>query len=59
MAHCPLHNDNTESFSIGEGSTGKVLLHCFAGCSTESVVAAIQLTLADLFSTRPKGVVRR
>jgi hypothetical protein len=42
MAHCPLHNDNTESFSIGEGSTGKVLLHCFAGCSQEALVAEVR-----------------
>jgi len=27
-----------------------VLLHCFAGCSTEAVVAAIGLRLSDLFA---------
>jgi putative DNA primase/helicase len=42
MACCPLHDDQTESLSIGEGSTGKVVLHCFAGCSQEALVAEVR-----------------
>src|SRR5262249_23186215 len=48
-AHCPAHNDGTPSLSVSEGDDGRVLLYCFAGCETESVVDAIGLTMADLF----------
>lgn len=30
------------------------MLHCFAGCSAADVVAAVGLTLADLFLERPR-----
>jgi len=30
------------------------LLHCFAGCSTEAIVASIGLTVADLFADTAK-----
>ena len=49
-ARCPAHDDRQPSLSIGEGDDGRALLNCFAGCSTESIVAAIGLTTADLFS---------
>jgi len=45
---CPAHEDNTESLSVTEGADGKVLIHCFAGCKTEDVVARMGLTMADL-----------
>lgn len=35
---CPCHNDKKPSLSIDEGSDGKVLLHCHAECSQESLV---------------------
>src|SRR5262249_9150762 len=44
-AKCPAHDDANPSLSIKEGKDGKVLLNCFAGCSTESVVAALGLTI--------------
>ena len=50
-ARCPAHEDTRNSLSIGEDEDGTVLLHCFVGCTTEQVVAAIDLTLADLFPT--------
>jgi hypothetical protein len=31
---------------------GKLLMHCFAGCKTEDVVAAIDLEMGDLFADR-------
>lgn len=48
-ARCPAHEDKGPSLSITEGDDGRVLLHCFAGCSAVDVVGAIGLTLADLF----------
>lgn len=50
-ARCPAHEDRHNSLSVAEGEDGKVLLHCFAGCSVETVVASLGLTLRDLFPT--------
>lgn len=52
-AKCPAHEDRTASLSITAGDDGRVLLHCFAGCSAVDVVAAAGLTVADLFVRRP------
>jgi hypothetical protein len=49
QASCPCHNDQSPSLSISEGSDGRVLLKCFAGCAVDDIVRAIGLTLADLF----------
>ena len=57
QARCPAHNDSGPSLSLREGDDERVLLHCFAGCSTASVVAAIGLTMADLFP--PSNTPRR
>lgn len=38
MAHCPAHGDRTPSLSITESKTGKLLVHCHAGCEQSSVV---------------------
>ncbi len=51
-ALCPAHEDTIPSLSISEGADGRVLLKCFAGCSIESVLAAIGLTMRDLFEDR-------
>jgi 5S rRNA maturation endonuclease (ribonuclease M5) len=53
-ACCPAHDDKNPSLSITEATDGKVLLHCFAGCSSENVVSALGITMSDLF---PKGNV--
>ena len=42
-AKCPAHDDRRASLSIGTGDDGRVLLCCHAGCSTNSVLAAIGL----------------
>jgi hypothetical protein len=49
VARCPAHDDRNPSLSITAGEDGRALLHCHAGCTTESIVAALGLTLADLF----------
>jgi hypothetical protein len=50
LACCPAHDDRSPSLSISEGSGGKILLKCFAGCSTDSIVRAIGLEMKDLFT---------
>ena len=47
-AHCPAHDDRSPSLSVSEGRDGRVLLHCHAGCPTEQVLDAMDLTWADL-----------
>jgi Protein of unknown function (DUF3631) len=51
-AKCPgAHNDRVPSLSIKEGSDGRVLLHCHAGCSIDDILRAIGLARRDLFPT--------
>jgi len=56
LACCPAHTDKTASLSIRELDDGRVLVHCFAGCSVHEVVAAVGLELSDLFPPREDGV---
>ena len=49
IAKCPAHDDGTASLSIGRGSDGRALVNCLAGCPTEDVLAAIGMTMRDLF----------
>lgn len=49
-ARCPAHEDKTPSLSLKEGDDGRVLIHCFAGCAVQAVVAALGLRLSDLFN---------
>ncbi len=57
LAFCPFHRDRgNRSLSIN-ASGGKILVHCFAGCTAEEIVTALNLTLADLFTRRPRPSV--
>lgn len=53
-ARCPGHDDREASLSIHEGDDDRILLRCFAGCETPDVVAAMGLTMVDLFPERPE-----
>lgn len=48
IGRCPAHADRSPSLAIHERD-GKILLHCFAGCSVESVCAALNIEMRDLF----------
>jgi hypothetical protein len=48
-ARCPAHDDACNSLSVAEDATGKVLLHCHAGCDLQKIVGALSLTVSDLF----------
>jgi hypothetical protein len=50
-ARCPAHDDRGPSLSIRDVD-GKILLHCFCGCSASEVVSAIGLEISDLFPPR-------
>ncbi|MGI8587233.1 MAG: hypothetical protein ACR2M0_06030, partial [Chloroflexia bacterium] len=49
QARCPAHDDQQPSLSLREGSDGRVLVHCHAGCSVEQIVKGMGLTMADLY----------
>lgn len=48
LALCPAHEDRSPSLSIRE-MENKVLVHCFAQCAVQDVLAAVGLGLSDLF----------
>ena len=52
---CPAHDDNSPSLAVTVDDDGKTLLHCFAGCSSEAIIAAWDLSWPDLFPERPDG----
>lgn len=41
MCRCPAHDDRTPSLSVTLGRKA-ILFHCFAGCSNEEVIAALE-----------------
>ena len=49
IACCPAHLDKSPSLSIKETESGKILVHCFAGCDYKDVLAAVGLHPTDLF----------
>ncbi len=42
IAKCPAHEDSNPSLSISIGDNGKLLFHCFSGCSQDAVVEALK-----------------
>lgn len=52
IARCPAHQDRFPSLSIKEGTDSRVLVHCFAGCAVEDVLAGVGLEVKDLFPPR-------
>lgn len=56
VACCPAHQDKTPSLSIREAEDGRILLHCFSGCSVDAVVSAIGIELSDLFPEDSRSI---
>jgi putative DNA primase/helicase len=42
IARCPAHDDRKPSLSIRDADDGKVLVRCHAGCTQDSVLAALR-----------------
>ena len=49
IAPCPAHDDIRPSLSISLGSDQRILIFCFAGCSTAEICEAVNIRVADLF----------
>lgn len=52
QARCPAHDDKGPSLTVSEGDDGRILIHCFAGCSVHEVVGALGIEITDLFPPR-------
>jgi hypothetical protein len=52
-ACCPAHDDKTPSLAVKE-QDGKIILHCFGGCSVENIVGAVGMDMTDLFPPSDK-----
>lgn len=48
VACCPAHDDNRPSLAVTLKNE-KVLVHCFAGCSTYDVLFTVGMEVKDLF----------
>lgn len=57
VARCPVHQDRLPSLSIRDAGD-RILLHCFAGCSTQDVLAAIGMSFADVLPERAPDAVQ-
>ena len=53
IADCSAHESKSkQSLAVRELGDGRVLMHCFGGCSVEAVLGAIGLAMEDLFPQR-------
>jgi len=56
LACCPSHPDKTASLAVRELDDGRVLVHCFAGCTVHEIVSSVGLELSDLFPPRDAAI---
>lgn len=50
---CPAHDDRSPSMTVRECEDGRVLVHCFAGCSVFEIAGAAGVDLSELFPPKP------
>lgn len=51
-ADCPTGHRTRGTLSLAQGDDGRLLLHCFAGCSAAEVLAALGLSVAEVMPER-------
>lgn len=54
LARCPVHDDREPSLSLRDGGGGRLLWHCYGGCSQERVAEALRAA-GVLPSPSPNG----
>jgi hypothetical protein len=59
VADCPACGDTKQHLSISEGDDRRILVKCFKGCNSTSIVGAMGLELQDLFPPRDNPLGRR
>lgn len=58
MAYCPAHNDSNPSLSVANGSDGRILVHCHAGCPQDAVIQALKAReLWPAQQTNARGII--
>lgn len=56
LACCPSHQDKTPSMSVKELDDGRVLIHCFGGCTVEEILGSVGMGFDALFPDKlPSG----
>ncbi|MEO6553981.1 MAG: hypothetical protein ABIO96_05480 [Nitrospiraceae bacterium] len=53
IAHCGAHGSKRHRDLSIRAMGDRILLHCFAGCETAQIVAALGLEMSDLFTDKP------
>lgn len=53
ISRCPAHDDRDPSLSVRVKADGRVLIKCHAGCTATAVIAALDLSMSDLFGDKP------
>ncbi len=53
-ARCPAHADRSPSLSLRVAEDGRILVHCFAGCTVHEICRALGLSVGELFPDPPK-----
>lgn len=53
-SRCPAHEDLTPSLGISIGRSGNILANCRAGCSFQSICAALGLSPSQLCAPKPE-----
>ena len=51
-ADCPRGHGSRGTLSVAQGDDGRILLHCFSGCSTADVLATMGLSMTDVMPER-------
>jgi len=49
---CPVHDDKKPSLNIKQAEDGKLLFCCYAGCKTEDIIKALDITWKDAFKEK-------
>lgn len=55
LACCPAHDDNSPSMTMHETDDGRILVHCWAGCSFEEIVNAVGMGWEPWFPPKQEG----
>jgi hypothetical protein len=59
VCRCPAHDDRRASLAIREGTAGRTLVHCYAGCTFDAIFAALGIDRRELFPDVPTNGERR
>ena len=52
---CTAHEDKTPSLRVGQDSQGILMVKCFAGCDTDTILASLQMEKGDMLPAHLKA----